>query len=75
MSADPDAPRAAPLQVRAVLAELPPPPVPTPLTAEQMRTPVAVDAASEREGDLSNFTIERDGAQLCARARASLPRC
>ena len=58
-----------------MLAELPPPPVPAPLTAEQMRTPVAADAASEREGDLSNFTIERDGAHPCAaaRARACLP--
>ena len=47
--------------VRAVLAALPPPPPPRALTPEEARSPVAADAATSRDGDLSNFSIERDG--------------
>ena len=47
--------------VRAKLAELPPLPEPTPLSSREAKMPVAAEAAAAREGDLSNFAIERDG--------------
>ncbi len=47
--------------VRGRLAELPPPATPRPLSAAEAARPVAADVAAEREGDLSNFRVFKDG--------------